>query len=416
MARPNPIYETGDDVWSFETDWKEKAGGVRPGGSGVFSSRASTDVLTIEVPMHKLRSCLQNILGFSIADTAPSGSGSSAGWRLHRPKVQMQHPYFSWLWADQCTITPYNPLANSTQSQRNPWPGPGDAPPNWNYDYPPRVRSADPNINSPFYTVNYQMADVSIAFKPVNSPISADASETSNQNMWWVPGSPEYKRFVGPAIGDFLRPKIEIISAGGGATNQTLYFAEGSPGQASGPIPGGPAVAGTVPIPGGMTYIRKQSNEFNIAWELVEESYIVDATEDNYLIMPRPARLMAHLGTVNSDTFCGNPPGTLLLDGMTLNRFQQPIRTNSPFGLFAYDILLKFVQFDPPRSATVTTVPGSSTPLKRGHWLYPWREDNLWYYATKGTNAGKYTGTPQIRESRFADMFLHVKDPTAFPS
>ncbi|WP_230685445.1 hypothetical protein, partial [Streptococcus pneumoniae] len=81
--------------------------------------------------------------------------------------------------------------------------------------------------------------------------------------------------------------------------------------------------------------------EFTLKWALVEESYLVDATKANYHIFPRMARLDAFLGTVNSATFCGYDPGTLLFDGYDPgDRYQQPVRTNSYAGLWAYDVML----------------------------------------------------------------------------
>ncbi len=384
-SRPVPIEESAADTFNIRTDWKEIASAFRPGGGGALSSRTSEDQITIEVPFNKLRSLYRALFGWSIAqDGSP--------WLLQRKQIPLQHPWMPWLWADACTVTPYNPLANPDVSQNKA-----------------KLLATVPNTNMPPYTMNWKKAEVAVRFKPLHAPLAAD-TPTGNMPQWFVPGTtPEWRRNLGIVT---AKSKLEILSGGTGTTANTLWFAEGKTGAPDGPTPGGPSVPGTA-IPGGLTYTRKFTTEFNLLWTQVEESYVVKQTLNGYHTIPVMARLNAYLGYVNSTEFCGAPAGTLLFVGFDPGeRYQQPVRTETPFGLWAYDIMLNFAYFNPPRAPSVTTVPGGSTPLKLGWHLYPNKTDSNWYFATKGSNAGKYTGIAQLKEADFSLMFTHVSNNT----
>lgn len=383
MATPAVLLEFPDDEWDL-AEWKEEIASQRPGGAGAFSYGNSEDVITIEVPYNQLRSCIRQMFGYSIADTTGSG------YRLSRPEVQVQHPIFPWLWADSLASQPWNPMGN----EDFPTSPPGT--------YQAKL-AAYSEYNSPPYTVNYKRTSISVRFKEVPYRIYSD------DDSHWLSTTAEYKRFLGPVS---VTPKNELISATGGVEGSALYYADttaavvGPPAIAPGPTtgPSGTEVKGSV-------YTTKQTVEISLLWKQVEESYLIDTSGDNYDLFPIPTRLLAYLGTVNKTEFCDRPAGTLLFDGIGLQRKQQPLPTDTEFGLWAYDVTLKFLYFNPPtpEDSAIITDPPASTPILRGWHRFPWKNNGFWYAATKGdaTTRGTYGGQTQLKQMEFANMFRY---------
>jgi hypothetical protein len=100
-----------------------------------------------------------------------------------------------------------------------------------------------------------------------------------------------------------------------------------------------------------------------------------------------------------------------LFDGIGLQRKQQPVPTDTDLGLWAYDVTLKLLYFDPPSPAdsNIITNPPASTPLLRGWHRFPFKENGFWYAATKGstTTRGSYAGQTQLKQMEFRNMFKY---------
>jgi hypothetical protein len=181
---------------------------------------------------------------------------------------------------------------------------------------------------------------------------------------------------------------------------------------------GGPVVTALGTPVGGYIYAQKQTTELVLRWHQVPEFYVADTTDDNYFILPRLKRILAHLGSTNNAAFCGHRTGTLLFDQVSWERYQQPVPTDSEWGLYAYDIDFRFVQFDPRKAPTVTTNPPGGAELY-GHNTLPWRNNSYWYAATRAGSgsAGSTTGDKILPDSNFAHIFEHVANPAIpYPS
>lgn len=126
-------------------------------------------------------------------------------------------------------------------------------------------------------------------------------------------------------------PTIEVISAEG---LNNIKFASG------------PNSGAAVPAPFG-TLMSKCTYVLNWMW--VPHEYI--STSDYPVLVA--AKINACVGRVNTDTFFGFPPGTLLLQAPSFQPFRFPIVTSDRTeGFFGWNVRLPIQHFDPPRGGT----------------------------------------------------------------
>jgi hypothetical protein len=382
--------EAPADRWDYD-DWVEKMGQEKPGGAGGFSHQMSEDTLVITLPGNQVRSCIQQLLGWSWSDVA-------APWRLHREACPVQHPRFPWLWADSVSVQPHNPLAQLQDD----------------LTYKPKSAGVGFANYGPTHHGCYARMDVVVRFRNVHGQQWRDDDPQWADNF----AGKEWLRSFGLLNKSV---QLDLITAEGASDEATLYFADGQvAGVGSGPVTG--------PDPGtpfnGTQFTRFPRTVLRFLWKNVPQEYLsgeflyteADAASTD---VPYPARLVRALGRVNSAPFPGsNSPyvaGTLLLTGIEEIPYQQPVRTTTEFGLWASDVILTMEHVDPPLDPNARTNPVGQT-AKRGWHLYPYRPTNYWYYATSGTGGaagtrGKYTGNAQLREYDFHDLFRHVDDP-----
>jgi len=76
MSSPQPLPEEPENEWDL-TEWTEVLAQQRP-ASPSFNLNNQSDSITTRVEWKKLRSCLQQVLGYSYADDA-------APFKLYRP-------------------------------------------------------------------------------------------------------------------------------------------------------------------------------------------------------------------------------------------------------------------------------------------------------------------------------------------
>ena len=377
----NILFENSEDEWDLN-HWKESVELRKPGGNASYSLRQTEDVIMIEVPFRQLRSCIRQLFGWSYAD-------ERTPWRLRREEIPIQHPRFPWLWADAASSTPMFPKGNPDFPIENGYLA---------------KRDGYSQYNAPEYEANYGIAQIAVRFKPFAGRIYSDDDGA------WTPGY-EYRRFVGSTS---VQPKLEQITAQGGGNESSFYWADYDKTSKK-PRIGGPNNTGQH-FDGGV-FIRKPTTDFTITWYNVEESYLVDTSKNDYWVMPYPSRLLKYLGTINSAEIFGHRPQTLLFDGFRLTRYQQPVLTDSEWGLWAADIEMRFQHFDPnypDRSSGITTFPPAQTP-KNGHLLFPDRQSTGWYSATRSKDEAKrgtYNGDFALRELDFTGIFKHVMDPS----
>lgn len=372
------IPEDPADEWSY-TDWLERMAPQKPGGPGVYSLQTSEETLTLDIEDNKRRSALRQILGWSWADNDPP-------WELHRPSVGVQHPYIPWLWADSVSWQPYNPLAvlQADSTLKAKLTGIGEP------DY------------SPEFYGRYSRAEATVRFKPIYW------RQYRDDDIAWLASysGREWMRSFGVIN---KAHQLDLIAAEGANDENQLYWAEGGP---DGP---------TQSVFGGTQYIRVNKTTFKMVWRNVPINYTCGEQFFNIddiasFLMPLPRRMVRFLGTVNSEPFPGansrHKAGTLLLTGIEETPYQQPVRTDSEFGLWAADYTFTWEQFDPPRDPSNTTRPAGQT-VKYGHHLFPFRPTRYWYLATAGTDStrGTYSGKTVLEEFDHHDLFRHVNDP-----
>ena len=375
------IPEAPADEWDY-TAWRERMAAQKPGGPGVYSLQTSEETLSVDIPDNQRRSALRQILGWSWADDA-------APWRLHRPSVGVQHPVIPWLWADSVSWQPYNPLAKLQAD----------------LTARAKVESVGFPDYSPDYAGRYSRAEATVRFKPVFW------KQYRDDDLEWSEGyaGKEWMRSFGVVN---KAHQLDLISAEGANDDSQLEWAEGGP---DGP--------GQVPF-GGTQFVRASRTTFKMVWKNVPINYtcgeqVFNTSEIASFLMPLPRRLVRALGTVNSVPFPGdNSPflaGTLLLTGVEESPYQQPVRTDSEFGLWAADYVLTWEYFNPPRdpASTQRFATTGPAPVKYGHHLFPYRPTRYWYLATAGTDTtrGTYDGKTVLEEIDHHDLFRHVNDP-----
>jgi hypothetical protein len=379
--------EKPEDVWDLD-EWKEKVAKENPGGSGAHALQTSEESLVITLEANKIRSCLQQVLGWSWSDTA-------APWRMHREAVPTQHPRFPWLWADSVAPLLFNPLAQRQTSGLNQAKEEGVG---WT-DYAPQ------------FTTRYTYVDLLVRFKNIWGRQWPDSDPFWQDNYL----GKEWLRSVGN-VGKNVQ--LDLITAEGAGDAAALFWAEGG---------GDGPVAGSSPTSAfnGTQYVRRQSTQFKIQWKCVPIEYTCGEmifTEDDYdtFLLPLPRRLVRQLGTVNDAPFPGTnskyKAGTLLFSALEEVSYQLPVRTDQEFGMWAADYTFTFDYFDPPRDPAAVTNPSGRT-VKYGHHLFPWRKTRYWYLATAGSasDRGTYDGVTALEATAFTDMFRHADDTTNFP-
>ena len=372
------IPEDPANEWD-DADWNELIDTMKPGGADAMSHERSEAVLEAIVPANKARAAARRLMGYSLAD-------SGTPWRLRRYETPFCHPRWPWLWCSDVGIELAHPKGNTDKPH-----------PDYAGKFLPQDDAVDWVGYGPDLVGKYMWAKLTARFTEVNCPILPDGDAN------WSDSQPEYNRFVGLVE---MAPRTEIVTAESAQDGGSFKFAE-----TDDPTAAGSPTAGTTTFDGSV-YVYKTEAAYTLVWKGVEESYCCAGN----FIMPKPTRLLNALGKVNGTQFINSdfPKQTLLFDGLRGKRYQFPVRTNSTTGLWAWDWYLSLVFADPTRPTAVKDSAGNpiaSGTRARGHQLRPWRGSRKWYYATRGANAGLYSGEPLLEETEFADIFKHVLAP-----
>lgn len=341
VTLPDPIVIDEDPEDTFtEDDWKELAATVQPGGGDAFTIDSASAALVGIIPARKRRSARNFFLGYSYAD--------SADYALKRVNP-VYHPHYPEL---VCTSARFQ--------QRDHKAGPDADDGFWT-----KIDSRD--VGPLNYQTDYHYATATLEFGQVPCEFAEDDSLT------W--SGLEYDRSC--VIFAHTRPALEVLSA---ETDRYITFVEGPVNNPK-----------NKKFPGSINeFLRKTT--FSIVWRNVAEAF----THDYGL----PRKIVEAIGTVNDAEFLGFPAGTLLLQEPEFRRYQQPVFTADRQGLYANDITLPFLHFDPP--------PSLGAPKYRGHLLFPWVHAG----STSGGGPGWYSaertdGSPFLPESDFEDIFTH---------
>ncbi len=350
---PAVYQELPADTFDYATDWLEAIDNTGPGNTVDATGTTQEATLTGYVPFNKYRSAMRYFLGYSYADTA-------APWALHREPPQA-HPEFPQLYAYAMSATPFAPEVNPDGT------------------FVTKTQSLfDPDQ----YFGSYQQRLVTIRFK-------------SFGRMRFYPDSmieafsEEYRRWT------TLRgePGIETLNVDG----YQLSFAETSGGPNAPVIyAAGPPKIKATPFPCPMPELFPKCN-FAIKWHGVPYEYL-SANPDIF----RPTKILSMLGYVNSQAFLGNnfPAHTMLFTSVIFEEILYPVTPQNPLEpVTGYDVT--FMLLENPKESGV----GGST--FRGHRVFPWRTNGLWYHAVR-TNADDSPGAEFLPGADLDLLFEHV--------
>jgi len=337
---PTEYAESVEDEFNYLVDWKEAVGSENaPSSTGALSMTDQTGTLVGYVPFNKLRSACRYFVGHTTADIRTP-------WRLHR-EPPAHYPLYPQM---RCYAVGFQPRilkANSDGSRFTELA----------YGIPIGEIANVPNIDTPWLdwlgnpvrTGNYREAVLTLSFRSFGRVAFSDDSRIETYRDEW-------KRYVKWSVD----PQTEVLSADGASQ---LKFAEGEPETAG--ASGGPVIF-PVPIAEVLAKAAYSATIFNLPFD-----YLSSSTQFLY-----PKMILQRLGTINSESFCGHPTGTLLLSAAKIEEVLFPIAPDLPdYPSTGYTVTLMFEQFDPPKGVT-----GSEY---RGHRVFPWRKDGKWYYCTR---------------------------------
>lgn len=341
--------EDEDDVFDYELDWVECIENTQPGGGGHSSRTTQEETLVGYIPFNKSRSAEAYFLGYSTcADSEP--------FFLSR-NLPQRHPTRPTLYAYAYSCVAIGPKPLSVEDG-------GDGSTNLVSPF----ESTDPNSDMAY--ANYQLGVVTVRYRSFGRTLFLPDDEINGY-------ADEFRRY-GSFVG---QPAVQALSADG--TSQ-LKWAETSTG--------GPPLGESIPTPI-PTLLAKANVTFN--WMEVPHEYL---TNSKYIL--NATKIIDRLGTVNEDImFDEFLEGTMLFTAVEFDAILfplTPVDLDSP--ITGWNIKFHFENFDPQDKG----VPDSPY---RGHRLFPYRINGLWYYCTRSDSTKEL-----LPLSTMMKIFSHIND------
>lgn len=404
MAAPDPYAAIASQVFTA-SNWKEDAANYSPGGGAIFGPQGGEAPLVGKVDWLRVPACLRFFLGYSnITPIYPAGGP----YYLQRtPPVR--HPRYPRLicnsvGAEDFKLKPRGVPASGAYSIKT-------------------VETALPDLPagtpSPYNTLDgtplnfqtsYDKSKITARFAPIPYRMLGD-SEVQIGGA----GGQEWRRWVWIN----QAPKTEVISLSG----FTQTFTEGSgwptPNSLLQPISN--QIGQNFQSEIGTILVK---SDIEITWENVPEGWIFGRDSNNDMPDNFPRNILLGLGTVNETNFLGYLAGTLLLQGVMLERKPWPLAAGgeSPN---SYSVRFQCSFFDPVKGfSLIAAVPtqlkrlqGDGEPLDpRGHNCLIARGSGfagdpnagLWFGATY---SGSSTGNGQFGKSEFRKLFNTPLNP-----
>lgn len=366
MAAPDPLRGTAEEFSG--SDWRQVVGKMEPAGDSSFSATHGEAALVGLVSEEKTRGALRFALGWDAVEPAV-GTPGDPGFvpaRLLRTNP-VPHPKYPELWATGASELGLAP------------DGQGALRTTKTFGLVAPLLPAENRLGGGVtgQRAKYRESRVGLRFEPLPYELQTDLFTTI-----------EHQRNV---VFD-QESRAEILSLSG----FTLTYAEGSDlpfathSSPAGAV--GPPAAAKQPVPAETGQILVKS-DCTLTWYRVPE---------RWLFFPgtrKPTRMLARLGTLNSDTFFGYARGTLLFSSLKLTRFPWTLRAGPKAGDTAlesrhhYQAQIGLTWFDPPRG--FTGVGGAAQPLdtiapqNKGWNCKPWRGSVVAGRPTDA-NAGKW--------------------------
>lgn len=153
------------------------------------------------------------------------------------------------------------------------------------------------------------------------------------------------------------------------------------------------------PPPGLQVAFRRETAGIKLIWHRVPLEYVQE-DDDGF-----PLKLLQVQGRVNSATFLGSLPETLLCKDIKLNKYVSPLLTNTIGQLyFMYDIEMDFIYYDPSPKGHISTV------IAQGWNYHPAPNFHYYYGENTATLLGVATTQPVYKSVDFAKIFTHYTD------
>lgn len=361
-APPQLFVELPQDVFNYETDWKEYIDNHSPISSAFDQFKQST-TLSGWIPANKKRSALKYFLGYTYADDTPPYS-------LHR-ELPARHPYFPNLYAFAASFNDVAPKAGDDEE----------------HDIVPGTWKESPFVGSneeTLYYADYEKCVMTVQYQSFGRMRFLPDSDIGDYRD-------EYKRYTLFNT----EPSVEALQADG---SSFLKFREGGGSLYNQPEADASAFPAPIAELMGKTALT-------LRWFAVPHNYLstdpqiclldkilgrysTGDTPDNYATWKYPPII----GTINKDYFLGFYPGTLLLRAVKVEEMLYPVTTADPFDVAGgYNLTFVWEHFDPVRGIEYEPIPNTPSNYQsyRGHRLFPWRQDGNWYAVTReSTSAG----------------------------
>lgn len=328
-----------------ETHWLELVHVMKPGGPGGFSRTRAEDVLVGQIDTWRLPAAVRYFIGYSYTDDVAKSI-------VRIPPVR--HPVFPYLWCDGVTFQPGYVSGNS------------EMPNNWPAVY------TNPEFSYTFEKYGfYRKTEVTLHF---------------GMPLYWIAGDDEmdgYQEYHRYTYYFDTKPNLQIDAV----ESDRLEFCEG-------PYSGQKVQSALA--------VRKSITNFTLKWYQVPYDYLSESGVGLDQIIGTGS-VASRVGCVNDSAAFDDvfPAGTLYLDNPVIDWYIQPVETEDGSRLWAADIELPFMHFDPPRY-------GGS--VARGWNLHPHlsgTETARWYLATAD---GTVSGPRLLPSTDLMSVFNHWND------
>lgn len=400
MAAPDPYLQAPAAERFTAANWKEDARNYSPAGSALFGPQGGEAALVGTVDWERTPAALRFFLGYSNItpiyppDPAPTPPAFISYYLQRTPPAY--HPRYPRLVcksvaAEDYHLEPRGVPASGAYSVKTV----ETTLPTLQAGIPAAYNNTS-RLGTPIgFQTSYDKSRITARFAPVPYIMFTD-SEVQIGGA----GGEEWRRWtwINQA------PKAEILSLTG---FQQIYY-EGT-GFVGGTVsnPAGPP-ANAYPSDVGTVLVK---SDIEIIWEDVPEGWIFGRGSDN---MPDnfPRNILRGLGTVNETDFLGYTAGTLLLNGVMLERKPWPLAAGGE-SFNNYTVRFQCSFFDPDKGYSY--IAGVATKLDRpgdtrGHNCFPWKGNftsgdinaGLWFGASYNGASG---GQGLFRKTEFKKLF-----------
>ena len=361
------IYTLPEINYFWDTKWKEAREESFTANVGNTTASAT---LVGYIDAKDFALAIAAILGYSIC--LYSGSPPHQIRRLHRV-APVCHPRLRNLYASSVRVTPYSFTKPDEAFQHK------EIAPTYKGIFVERPDFKE-SFNVIKYTSAYKVLKVEIDFSEFVGVVFASNEQPGFEKDF---KNYEHRRFAQVTF-DY---NLEILQMDNAAS---LVFDAGPPKEQSFPTPVG---------------IMLPQAKLIIKWLWVPHEFLSDYYLVNYKIVYNNT-IQSKLGHVNEDEFLGFKPGTLLFTSWKTEPIVVPVADKDLGWVhmrLAWNVNFEFLYLNTISNASYEGMPEWA---KRGHNVFPWRGDGLFYPATIRKEKSPVPGRPLYPPTNFGEMFL----------